>query len=87
VAAVKRRNNIGWISMGLLVLAWVFTFSTPWLPDAWILRAFAVSTLAALVSLMLAIVCARKGSRWWYLLAGSSLVSGLILLADLVVGS
>lgn len=72
--------------IALLVLAWVSVFSTPWLPHARLLRVFAIAAVAAMVSLVSAIACARKGSRWWYLLAAMSFLSELVLLGDLFVG-
>lgn len=91
---LKRTSAIGWMGFGLLILAWVGVYSTEWLPNhevpggAHSLTSvlFAAGVIAASISVALAITCGRKRSRWWYLLAVASLISALVLLADLLVG-
>jgi hypothetical protein len=86
LAKANPGNAIGRIGVVLLALAWVSACSTRWLPSALRFSLSGVAPLAALISLVLAITSARKHSKWWYLLAAASLVSGLVLLADLLVG-
>lgn len=93
VAELNRTNATGWLGIGLLILAWAFVYLTEWprhgTPNgkyAETAVVFAAGAITALVSLVLAIACGRKRSRWWYLLAAASLISVLVLVADLLVG-
>jgi hypothetical protein len=84
--SVKRKSVLGWFGLAAATLAWASVFSTPWVPEGWKLRIFALAAVAVLLSLFLSIIAGRKGSRWWYLLAAISLVSAFVLLADLWAG-
>ena len=86
MTGVTEKNALGWFGLAVLVLAWVSVFSTPWVGRVWTLRIFAAAALAVLIALVLAIACGRRGSRWWYLLAGISFCSELVLLGDLLAG-
>jgi len=82
-----RAKIIGIAGLIALLVSWVaiwiapFVMSPPWVPRIWLLTiAFALP-----FALVTGVVAARMGSKWWYFLAGSSLVSAAILLADAAV--
>lgn len=75
----QRSSTTGWTGMGLLLLAWL-------LPRDARPLFLLLALVASLVSLGLGLLSARKGSRWWYLLAAVSLLSTLVLSADWVAG-
>lgn len=92
VKEVEGTNAIGWIGFGILILAWLIVYSTTWLPGFpsgtphLTSLLFAASAVATFIALVLAIECARRRSKWWYLLAAASLISAFVLLADFLVG-
>jgi hypothetical protein len=74
----------GLIALGASWTAiWIapFVVPPPWVPRVWLLTLATAFPFAVVAG----VIAARMTSKWWYFLAGSSLLSAAILLANAAV--
>jgi len=76
-------NTVGIMDLIGLFTSWMAVWAAPyilaprWVPHLWLVT-IAIVLPCATVSGVLA---ARNSSRWWYVLAGASLLSAVLLIA------
>ena len=77
---------VGIVGLAVLLASWTAVWAVPHLmPPQWVPRVWIVALLALACAIVLGVVAGRISSRWWYLVAGASFLSAVVLLASVAV--